>query len=45
MRVSFANLPDDVYDDIGRTVRAVARSYVEAYRFAERGGSAVRPAA
>jgi aspartate 4-decarboxylase len=33
-RVSFANLTDDVYDDIGRAVRAVARSYVEAYRFA-----------
>src|SRR3954468_4750371 len=33
-RVSFANLPDDVYDDIGRAVRAVARTYVEAYRFA-----------
>ena len=31
VRVSFANLPDDVYDDIGRGVRAVARGYVEAY--------------
>src|SRR5580692_9582467 len=26
-RVSFANLPDEVYDDIGRAVRAVARGY------------------
>ncbi|MEP9375896.1 bifunctional aspartate transaminase/aspartate 4-decarboxylase [Aquabacter sp. CN5-332] len=34
VRVSFANLPDDVYDDIGRSVRAVAATYVEAYRFA-----------
>ena len=29
VRVSFANLPDDIYDDIGRAVRAVARGYVE----------------
>jgi aspartate 4-decarboxylase len=34
VRVSFANLDDDVYDDIGRAVRAVARSYVMAYRAA-----------
>jgi aspartate 4-decarboxylase len=27
VRVSFANLDDHVYDDIGRAVRAVARSY------------------
>jgi aspartate 4-decarboxylase len=31
-RVSFANLPDDVYDDIGRATRAVARGYVQAFR-------------
>jgi len=31
VRVSFANLPDDTYDDIGRAVRAVARGYVESY--------------
>jgi aspartate 4-decarboxylase len=35
LRISFANLPDDVYDDIGRAVLAVARSYAEAYRFAQ----------
>lgn len=35
VRVSFANLPDDVYDDIGRAVRGIARAYVEAYRFAQ----------
>jgi len=32
VRVSFANLDDDVYESIGRAVRAVARSYVLAYR-------------
>ena len=37
VRVSFANLDDDVYDDIGRAVRAVARSYVVAYRAAQAG--------
>jgi aspartate 4-decarboxylase len=34
IRVSFANLPDHVYDDLGRAVRAVARSYREAYEAA-----------
>jgi len=38
VRISFANLDDRVYEDIGRAVRAVARSYVEAYRFAEQSG-------
>jgi aspartate 4-decarboxylase len=37
-RVSFANLPDEVYEDIGRAVRAVARSYYVAYQ-ATKGGS------
>jgi aspartate 4-decarboxylase len=32
VRVSFANLDGDVYHDIGRAVRAVARSYVMAFR-------------
>jgi aspartate 4-decarboxylase len=31
LRVSLANLPDDVYDDIGRGVRAVARGYRDAH--------------
>jgi aspartate 4-decarboxylase len=31
VRVSFANLPDHVYDDIGRAVRGVARGYREAF--------------
>jgi aspartate 4-decarboxylase len=39
VRISFANLEDDVYDDIGRAVRAVARSYVEAYHFAKPNGA------
>ena len=30
-RISFANLDDHVYDDIGRAVRAIARGYVQAY--------------
>ncbi len=32
VRVSFANLDDEVYENIGRAVRAVARSYVVAFR-------------
>ena len=31
VRVSFANLSDDVYDDLGRAVRAVARAYYDTY--------------
>jgi aspartate 4-decarboxylase len=31
LRVSLANLGDDVYDDIGRGVRTVARGYRDAY--------------
>jgi len=34
VRISFANLDDYVYDDIGRAVRAVARSYRVAYEAA-----------
>jgi aspartate 4-decarboxylase len=32
VRVSFANLGDDSYEDIGRAVRAVARGYIDTYR-------------
>jgi aspartate 4-decarboxylase len=35
VRVSFANLDDEVYENIGRAVRAVARSYVVAYSAAK----------
>jgi aspartate 4-decarboxylase len=33
-RISFANLDDHVYDDIGRAVRAIARGYGQAYEAA-----------
>ena len=36
LRVSLANLPDDVYDDIGRAVRAVARGYRAAFEASKR---------
>jgi aspartate 4-decarboxylase len=31
VRISFANLDDHVYDDIGRAVRSIARGYRQAY--------------
>jgi aspartate 4-decarboxylase len=31
LRVSFANLPDDAYDNIGRGVRTIAQGYRQAY--------------
>ncbi len=34
VRISFANLPAEAYENIGRALRAIARSYMEAYRFA-----------
>jgi aspartate 4-decarboxylase len=37
LRVSLANLPDEVYDDIGRGVRAIARGYRDAYEASQRG--------
>lgn len=40
-RVSFANLDDNAYENIGRAVRAVARGYVQAYRAAK--GEPVQP--
>ena len=43
VRVSFANLDDDVYDDIGRAVRAVARGYRQAYEASK--GAAATPKA
>jgi aspartate 4-decarboxylase len=36
LRVSLANLPDEVYEDIGRGVRAVARGYRDAFEASER---------
>ncbi|WFT81770.1 bifunctional aspartate transaminase/aspartate 4-decarboxylase [Methylobacterium sp. CB376] len=40
LRVSLANLPDEVYADIGRGVRAVARGYRDAYEAAKRASGA-----
>jgi aspartate 4-decarboxylase len=40
VRVSFANLDDDVYENIGRAVRAVARGYVMAYQASEAAAAA-----
>jgi aspartate 4-decarboxylase len=31
LRVSFANLPDEAYEDIGRGVRTIARGYRDAF--------------
>ncbi len=47
LRVSLANLGDDVYDDIGRGVRAIARGYRDAFeasRSAAEGGTRHRAA-
>ncbi|SHN71423.1 aspartate 4-decarboxylase [Bradyrhizobium erythrophlei] len=42
LRVSLANLPDDVYDDIGRGVRAIARGYRDTYEASHGNGGASR---
>ena len=44
VRISFANLDDYVYDDIGRAVRAVARSYRMAYEASKEASKTVAPA-
>jgi aspartate 4-decarboxylase len=45
VRVSFANLNDHVYDDIGRAVRAVSRGYRQAYEASKgKGAAAAKPA-
>jgi len=44
VRISFANLDDHVYDDIGRALRAIARGYRQAYEAAT-GKSIKQPAA
>jgi len=41
VRISFANLDDHVYDDIGRGLRAIARGYRQAYEAAT--GKTVQP--
>ena len=45
LRVSLANLPDDVYDDIGRGVRSVARGYRDAFEASKRAEKPARAAA
>jgi aspartate 4-decarboxylase len=45
VRISFANLDDHVYDDIGRAVRTIARGYREAYEKSKsKGGKSAAPA-
>jgi aspartate 4-decarboxylase len=36
LRVSLANLPDEVYEDIGRGVRSIARGYRDAFEASQR---------
>jgi aspartate 4-decarboxylase len=43
VRVSFANLDDEVYEEIGEALRAIAQEYACAYRTAQAGGAAVTP--
>ena len=42
LRISLANLPDDVYDDIGRGVRTIARGYRDAYEAAKEAAKEAR---
>lgn len=44
VRVSFANLDDYVYDDIGRAVRAIARGYRQAYEASKAAGGTSKKA-
>ncbi len=43
LRVSLANLDDDVYEEIGRGVRSIARGYRDAYEAQKRGQEAKEP--
>jgi aspartate 4-decarboxylase len=43
VRISFANLENHVYDDIGRAVRAIARGYRQAYEAATGKTAAAAP--
>lgn len=36
LRISLANLPDEVYEDIGRGVRSIARAYRDAFEASKR---------
>jgi aspartate 4-decarboxylase len=43
VRISFANLPDDVYEKMGEIVRSVAKVYGDAYRESKAGGGDSKP--
>jgi aspartate 4-decarboxylase len=45
LRVSLANLNDEVYEDIGRVIRAIARGYRDAFEASKRAGKPKREAA
>jgi aspartate 4-decarboxylase len=45
LRVSLANLPDEVYEDIGRGVRSVARGYRDAFEASKRAQQSKRAGA
>ena len=45
LRVSLANLADEVYEDIGRGVRSIARGYRDAFEAAKRAEKLGRAAA
>jgi aspartate 4-decarboxylase len=42
-RISFANLDDHVYDDIGRAVREIAKGYVQEYNATKKGAAKATP--
>ena len=44
LRVSLANLPDEVYDEIGRGVRSIARGYRDAFEASKHREEAHEPA-
>ena len=45
LRVSLANLNDEVYEDIGRGIRSIARGYRDAFEASKRTGKPEREAA
>jgi aspartate 4-decarboxylase len=45
LRVSLANLPDEVYEDIGRGVRSIARGYRDAFEASKHAQKTGRAAA
>jgi aspartate 4-decarboxylase len=44
LRVSLANLPDEVYEEIGRGVRSIARSYRDAFEASKHREEVIEPA-